>query len=314
MFKDCSICNQKCKSNNINSRSGKEINVFRCEECDFNFFNLDPSFALSKNKLDDSRLKSAGLDIPSISKDFENGTKQSEPYISEFIDSKDKDSNILEIGCSVGYFLNLLKEKGVKPYGLELNKIRSNYIREHLRIPCFDNLENCEKANIKFKKIFLFYVLEYIPNPIDYFKRLIKMLDLGGSIILITPNLNDSLKDILKNKGFSQFFYDEFAINYFSVKSAKKFVKHLPLSKFKIYTKQGYSFLNHISWHFTNKPRTTGIVGGDLFVNDLTNLIDSSSVPFKNEMINLFNQLDINYKSILEKNDFGNQIIMILKK
>ena len=290
------------------------MNLYRCEDCDFNFFNLDPSVALSKDKLDESRLKSAGLNIPSVNKDFENGTKQSKPYLNEFIDKNDKHSNILEIGCSVGYFLNLLKNNDINPFGIELNKNRAKYVREYLQIPCFDNLKKCEENGVKFKKIFLFYVLEYITDPIKYFKRLIKMLEPGGSIILITPNLNDSLKDLWSNKGFANFFYDEFAVNYFSIKSSKRFAKLLPLSNFNIYSKQGYSFLNHSSWHFTNKPRTTGIVGGDLFVKDLTNLFDFSKVPFKNELINLFDQFDFNYKNILEKNHFGNQIIMILKK
>jgi 2-polyprenyl-3-methyl-5-hydroxy-6-metoxy-1,4-benzoquinol methylase len=314
MSLSCSICNQKCSSKKIIVRSGKEMDLYRCENCDFNFFNLDPSVSLSKNKLDESRLKSVGLNIPSVNKDFENGTKQSKPYLNEFIDTNDKGTNILEIGCSVGYFLNLLKKKDINPFGVELNKIRANYIRKHLEIPCFDTLEKCEETGIKFKKIFLFYVLEYISNPIKYFERLIKMLEPGGSIILITPNLNDALKDLWKNEGFNRFFYDEFAINYFSVKAAENFTKCLPISKYNIYTKQGYSFLNHSSWHFTDKPRTTGIVGGDLFVKDLTNSFNNSRIIFNKEIINLFNDFDIKYKEILENNDFGNQIVMILDK
>ena len=290
------------------------MNLYRCEDCDFNFFNLDPSISLSEDNLDESRLKSAGLNIPSVDEDFKNGLKQSKPYLHKFIDKDDKDSNILEIGCSIGYFLTLLKKNNINPYGVELNQTRANYVREYLQIPCFDTLEKCEKTGIKFKKIFLFYVLEYISEPIKYFKRLINILEPGGSIILITPNLNDSLKDLWGNNGFNQFFYDEHAINYFSVKSAKKFAKLLPLFDFKIYSKQGYSFLNHSSWHFTNKPRTTGIVGGDVFIEDLTESFKISKTSFKNQMINLFTDFDKNYKKILENNNYGNQIIMILNK
>ena len=153
---NCSICNQKCSSSKISVRSGKEMDLYRCEDCDFNFFNLDPSFALSKDKLDESRLKSAGLNIPSVNKDFENGTKQSKPYLNEFIDANDKGTNILEIGCSVGYFLNLLKNNDINPFGIELNKNRAKYVREYLQIPCFDNLknssllsQNCSKLSYK---------------------------------------------------------------------------------------------------------------------------------------------------------------------
>ena len=116
---NCLICNQKCSSSKVSVRSGKEMNLYRCKDCDFNFFNLDPSVALSKDKLDQSRLKSAGLNIPSINEDFKNGTIQSKPYLDKFIDKNDIHSNILEIGCSVGYFLNLLKNNDINPFGIE---------------------------------------------------------------------------------------------------------------------------------------------------------------------------------------------------
>ena len=70
MSSECPICRKKAESKTIQVRSGKEMELFNCSECDFDFFNLDPSKALADDKLDESRLRSAGLDIPSIEKDF----------------------------------------------------------------------------------------------------------------------------------------------------------------------------------------------------------------------------------------------------
>ena len=35
-------------------------------------------------------------------------------------------------------------------------------LNEYLMIPCFGSLEECISQNIKFKKIYLFYVIEYV--------------------------------------------------------------------------------------------------------------------------------------------------------
>lgn len=313
MITKCSICSFETKSRDIIVRSGKKLKVFHCSACDFDFFDLDPTSLLTADKLDESRLKSAGLDIPSIDKDFENGLKQSLPYLDEFITEKDRGTNILEVGCSVGYFLRLLKENGVNPYGVELNVNRAKYVNEYLNISCYDTLEKCEESKVKFKKIFLFYVLEYIPNPVEYFKRLIAMLDEGGSIMIVSPNLSDFLKDAFQNMGFSSFFYDECAVNYFSLNAMKQFAEVLPVKNYQLYTKQGYSFVNHLSWHLTNKPRTTGMVGGDIYIDTIIELFTGSKIDFKGEMITLLRKFDSDYKKLIQENNYGNQIYLILK-
>lgn len=314
MSSSCPICRYNVDSKIIQVRSGKEMELFHCSDCDFDFFNLDPSKALADDKLDESRLKSAGLDIPSIEKDFENGLKQSKVLLDEFIDDSDINKNVLEIGCSVGYFLKLVQDKGVNPYGIELNVGRVKYVNEHLNIPCQEDLAVYEKQGKEFKKIFLFYVLEYIPNPIAYFERLIGLLAEGGEIILVSPNLDDFLKDGWQNNAFGKFFYDEHAINYFTVKSMHRFAEKLSASSFVVSSRQGYSIVNHVSWYLTNAPRTTGIVGGDKFLIDINEFLKTSGLSFSDEVVSLVNQFDQNYKRLLEANDYGNQIHLIIKK
>jgi 2-polyprenyl-3-methyl-5-hydroxy-6-metoxy-1,4-benzoquinol methylase len=311
---NCKICGQNTTAKTVQVRSKKMIDIYHCDNCEFDFFDFNPESLLIEDKLDQSRLKAAGLDIPSIEEDFNNGLKQSLPLIESYFNETDKGENILEIGCSWGYFLELIKEHGGKPYGIELNKVRTKYVNEHLNIPCFESLDECIKSNVKFKKIYLFYVVEYILDPLVYLNELYELLDEGGEIIFITPNLNDALKDILLNEGFSKFFYDECAINYFTPKTLRNIFEKSKFSELNIVTKQGYSFINHMSWHLTESPRTTGIVGGDSFLNLLVSKMDNSNVNFKNQIIQLFEEFNLNYKSILEKNEFGNQIICSLNK
>lgn len=310
----CKICNQPSEGRKITVRSGKEMEIFHCNNCDFEFFEIDPSIGLAQNKLDESRLKAAGLDIPSIEKDFENGTIQSLPYLDQYITKADEGRNVLEIGGSWGYFLKMLKDKECKPYGVELNTIRAEYVNDTLQIPCYTSLEDCEKAGIKFKQIFLFYVLEYVHEPVKYLQRLHDLLDEDGRVIIITPNLLDPLKDIWQNESFGRFFYDENAVNYFKPQSVRNLLKETGIAKTSVKIMQGYSFVNHASWYLTNAPRTTGRVGGDYHIENITRRLESSGIALGKEMSSLIQDFDTAYRAAIEKHEYGNQIELILYK
>ena len=168
-------------------------------------------------------------------------------------------------------------------------------------------------------------MLEYIPHPLAYLQRLINLLDDGGSLVIITPNLNDAIKDLYRNEGFIHFFYDEHAINYFSLQSIRQIAKTLDKPDAGIETRQGYSFINHINWFLTNSPRTTNVVGGDNFVSEFTAAlrpVESRIVPewkhdhqiMAGELADLIDEFDRKYRHILEKNGYGNQIRIIIGK
>lgn len=319
----CPICKGPASSRIVRVRNGKEMILWHCGPCRFDFFAYDPTASLAANKLDESRLKASGLDIPSRDADFANGLKQSRSLIDEYINAADKGRNILEIGCSWGYFLKLARDTGASPCGIEVNSLRAQYVNENLKIPCFADIESCESRGLRFHKIFLFYVLEYIPEPVAYIQRLINLLDAGGSLIVITPNLDDAIKDLYRNEGFRNFFYDEFSINYFTMESVRQLAKKIHCGGIKIETRQGYSFINHINWYLTKEPRTTNVVGGDNFVPDLLGSLQppagsvkdggrQQSVPAA-ELAELIREFDKTYRHILEKHGYGNQVRFIIE-
>lgn len=321
----CPICRKPVSSRKIRARSGKEMELWHCAQCQYDFFAHDPTASLAANKLDETRLKASGLDIPTRDADFANGLQQSKPLIDEYLNEEDKGKKILEIGCSWGYFLKLAQDLGASPYGIEVNTIRAKSVNDDLGIPCFLDLKSCESSGFRFHKIFLFYVLEYIPKPVEYLQRLINMLDEGGSLIVITPNLDDVLKDLYRNEGFRHFFYDEHAINYFSSQSIRQMVKRLKKTSGNVETRQGYSFVNHVNWFLTNAPRTTKVVGGDNYVRDITvrlqfgdedKLSDWTAKHryIAEKLAELIQEFDCNYRKLLEDNEYGNQVRFIIKK
>lgn len=314
MTAGCPICSGVTTHSAIKVRSGREMTLHDCPSCKFEFLNVDPTELLAANKLDESRLQSAGLDIPALEKDFANGLKQSRPYVDEYLDTSDSERNILEIGCSWGYFLELLRRHGARPHGIELNSVRAKYVNEQLAMPCFASLKACEAQELTYKKIFLFYVLEYVPEPLAYLKRVMRLLDDDGQVILITPNLADPLKDIWNNQGFRKFFYDEFAINYFTPHALRTLVSGLPAREYSVTTKQGYSFVNHVSWFLTNGPRTTGMVGGDYYVADIASVLRAGTTALGATLADDLEGFDRQYRQVIERNGYGNQIRCVIGK
>jgi SAM-dependent methyltransferase len=318
----CSICNEPTEARSQFARSGVSLTLWYCRLCDFEFQVHDPTADLAANRLDDSRLRAAGLDIPALERDFANGLAQSAPYVAAHLSSADRGANVLEIGCSWGYLLKLVRDAGASPYGVELNALRARYVNEQLQIPCDASLDACERRGLRFRKIFLLYVLEYVPAPLSYLRRLLDLLEPGGSLIVVTPSLRDALKDLWRNEGFGKFFYDQHAINYLSPRAVTRLAERLQTGGVSVETRQGYSFVNHVSWFLTQAPRTTGVVGGDNFVRDILCRLRSQAAAAAADtapqlgarLASLVEEFDVAYRALLEANAYGNQIHLVLKR
>ena len=313
----CPICTSKnIKKKLTKLRDKSEQNLFCCQDCCFQYFDKFDESLIKQDEYEISRLRSAGLEIPSENKDFENGYEQSEIYIDKHIPKKTKNLNILEIGCSTGYFLKRIIDLKLNHCcsGIELNPSRARYVRENLDIDCFSNLNEI-KLKKKYDLIFMFYVLEYINNPFEYISNLIDYLNIRGKLIIYTPNTNDVLKDIWQIDEFKDFFYEKQAINYFCKKTFEKLQLRLNRKdlKFKIETFQAYSLFNHLRWFFERKPKTTGIVGGDKIDDDIKENLNKDTILGK-EFINFFETFNKNYKKIIEQKDFGNRIFFEITK
>ena len=314
MNKLCKICNNKSSSTKITLRDGSEDNLYTCNDCGFSFLDAKYQSLLEEDKFEDARLGSAGLKIPEISEDFQNGLNQSKKYLNEYIGKNSLNDQILEIGCSWGYFLSLLKDEGFNVCGLEINKTRATYVKDNLGISCFTSLEDLEIKKYSFDKIFLFYTLEYIEFPLDYLNRVLNLLNNNGKVVIITPNLKDVLKDVWFNKGFQVFFFEKQAVSYFSQESLETLFSKLSSKvSYTIDLRQGYSIFNHLSWFFSQKPVWTGSVGEDNHLEEIITSLNRESDLYP-ELRSFLENLDFSYKNILQGHGYGNQIHVTLSK
>lgn len=172
-----------------------------------------------------------------------------------------------------------------------------------------------ELKNLNFEKIFLFYSLEYIQDPLNFLVKLKSILSPGGEIVIYTPNKNDHINSLINIKEYKNFFYEENSINYFSPKSMKNLCKKIS-KKYKIDLVQGYSVINFINWYFHKKPFSTGYVGEDRFIEDLIKNVNLKKIKIKKQenilkkKIYNFNE---NFKRFLVHNEIANIIVIRIK-
>ena len=94
---------------------------------------------------------------------------------------------MLEIGCSYGYFLEYMDEQGIKVDGLELSQIASQKAKEKGFDVICGSIEN-DLTLKKYYSVFLFDVLEHLPNPSLFLKLISNRMLESGEIFITVPN------------------------------------------------------------------------------------------------------------------------------
>lgn len=165
--------------------------------------------------------------------------------------------DILEIGCSVGYFLSAISGKVHRVYGTELDSKARSYIEKELRNSNIKVMKNPEDFNMKFNKIFLYHVLEHITNPAEYLKSLKPLLKKGGKIYCEVPNVDDIMIKTFRNIPFMNFYYKKAHLYNFN-SCGLGYVIGQAGYQYKLSFIQRYDISNHFYWLGKGLPGGSG--------------------------------------------------------
>lgn len=162
---------------------------------------------------------------------------------------------VLEIGCSVGYFMKAVSPYVADVYGTEWDKKAGQYIRD--TFPEFKVSLNPQDFDVKFDKIFMFHVLEHIENPAEFLENLKALLSPEGVIYIEVPNVDDILVKTYKCKEFLEYYYKLAHLYNFNEKGLKYIFDKAGLSGEIDYI-QRYDLSNHIVWLGQGVPKGRG--------------------------------------------------------
>lgn len=152
---------------------------------------------------------------------------------TQFIPNYIKDGNILEVGCSYGYYLYQLKSLGWNVKGIELNKEAAEFAKNNLNldVEC-KRIEDFE-SEFLFDIIYLNMVLEHVPSPKIVLKKCYNLLKEKGLLILSVPDFSGIEVRIYKKYAYG--LQLPFHLYHFTPHTIKNYLKELDFKKINIF-------------------------------------------------------------------------------
>ncbi len=98
---------------------------------------------------------------------------------------------LLDVGCSVGLFLEEARAAGWDVRGVEFNESTARAARQLRGLDVITgSLENADLDDASFDVVTLWDVLEHVPDPLATLRAAARVLDPGGSLWIETPNID----------------------------------------------------------------------------------------------------------------------------
>jgi len=265
----CPLCAHRQKTFKVAAShvyAGKENQkFFLCEKCDVVF--LFPRLTLEDEKLFYAN-EFSGFMEKRAAQDFDwsgprkhllSNEKQFKRRWPFFQDLVAPEKTVLEIGCSSGFMLLPIKEKGCHVVGIEPSRQFTSFLK-HNDITVFSStrdLLDMNGSHSKFDLILHFFVLEHIRNPCHFLKDALGLLDDDGTMVFEVPNRDDPLISIYNIDAFHRFYWSVAHNYYFNRKSLRFVLDQLPC-EYEIINEQRYDLSNHMKWALEGKPGGQG--------------------------------------------------------
>lgn len=109
---------------------------------------------------------------------------------------------LLEIGCSLGYFLEIAKNRGFDVIGLELDNNAVDFANNALGKGTVlqSTIEDAKFQSNVFDVVVVSHVLEHVIDPDRFLKEIKRVLKNNGIVIIVSPNSDGLCAKIKKEK------------------------------------------------------------------------------------------------------------------
>lgn len=165
------------------------------------------------------------------------------------------DMRILDIGAGYGFFVRALYEAGYGDVtGIEVSEERRAFAREHTPVPIIDYDVNNLCPDIgTFDIITLFHVLEHMPEPVVFLKKIKILLRPGTFFICEVPNVRELLLE--QCPAYNDFYWIRAHLNYFSRDTLANCFRRAGYVNVEMRFEQRYGLINLCNWFTVGKPQ-----------------------------------------------------------
>ena len=144
--------------------------------------------------------------------------------ILDFLEPYRKTNQIIDVGCGIGHFLEVAKERGWEVHGTEYTDDAISICKAKGIKMTQGPLQIDNYSKGQFDVIISIEVIEHINNPNDELKRFNAILRKGGAVYITTPNFNSMSRYYLRNN-WSVIEYPEH-LSYYTAGTLKQLISH----------------------------------------------------------------------------------------
>jgi 2-polyprenyl-3-methyl-5-hydroxy-6-metoxy-1,4-benzoquinol methylase len=133
---------------------------------------------------------SGALGYDDYSADRLNISKTFDRRLSEIEQWLGHKGSIMDVGCAMGFSLDVARERGWSPQGIEISRFACEYTRKELGFEVFcGSLGEIDLDPESFDVITMWDYIEHSPDPAAELRRAHSLLKRGGMLVLTTPNI-----------------------------------------------------------------------------------------------------------------------------
>ncbi len=186
---DCVVCGSS-KHNLVFKKQG--FRFVKCCTCGLLFVNpqLDESQLIHSYKENDSQNQWVDVLLSKAQLEYDSEHRFGEAVRRlEKIYPASKRGRVLDVGCSIGLFLDCMQKKGWQAHGMEINAKAVRHARETFGLTVDEKLlHEVDYKKESFQIISLWGVLEHTSHPDEILRSVHPLLAPGGTLVLLVPN------------------------------------------------------------------------------------------------------------------------------
>jgi len=182
-----------CQSDEQNFAFMKEgFRIVKCCKCGLLFVNPRPDESRIVASYNEEESRTVWLDVllteAQQSYDAEHRFGEGVRRLEKLYPKSER-GRVLDIGCSIGLFLKLMRERGWDPHGMEVNQKARQNATEVYGIPVDAKLlHEVDYPKEYFQVVSMWGVLEHTANPDEILDQIYPMLDSNGTLVILVPN------------------------------------------------------------------------------------------------------------------------------
>jgi len=178
----CPLCKKKSRDFKLWIKTD-EGDIIKCNECGLGFLSNEIEYNYTENYNSPSYYKLLIRLQGELSRRYNKQLKEINKIAN-------KQGKLIDIGCSIGLFLNSATSFGFEPYGYDINKINLNKAKQFFAInTLLDNYLEDKKYKNLFDVATMWDVLEHLKDPVEYLSKLISIVKPGGLLVVQCPNM-----------------------------------------------------------------------------------------------------------------------------